>query len=70
MKPRKTSGRGATAIIGTVFIFCAGWIFYAAPPTNIVGLTCGGVILLLGVDALLAALKDRPSLLSRIGPLP
>ena len=70
MGPKKTSGRVAGTIIGTLFVFCAGWIFYAVPRTNIAGLICGGVILLLGVEALVAALKGRPSLLSRMGPLP
>lgn len=66
----KTSGRLATAIIGTLFVLCAGWIFYEVPRTNIGGLICGGVILLVGIEALVAALTGRSSLLSKIGPLP
>lgn len=66
----KTSGRLATAIIGTLFVLCAAWIFYEVPRTNIGGLICGGVIFLVGVEVLIAAVKGRPSLLSRIGPLP
>jgi len=67
---KKSSGRIASSVIGTVFVVCAVWIFYEVPSTNIPGLICGGVILLLGVEALIAAFRGRRSLLSKIGPLP
>jgi len=57
-------------VIGALLVLCAIWIFYAVPGSNIAGLICGAVILLLGIDALVSAARRRPSLLSRIGPLP
>ena len=57
-------------VIGTLLVLCAMWIFYAVPGSNIGGLICGAVILLLGIEELVSAARRRPSLLSRIGPLP
>jgi hypothetical protein len=53
-----------------LFVLCAIWIFCIVQSSNLAGLVCGAVIFVLGIEALVAAVKRRPSLLSRIGPLP
>jgi hypothetical protein len=57
-------------VIGALLVLCALWIFCVVPISNIAGLMGGAVLLLLGVEALIAAARRRPSWLSKIGPLP
>jgi uncharacterized membrane protein HdeD (DUF308 family) len=64
------SSRVATFVIGALLVLCALWIFYAVPGSNIAGMICGAVLLLLGIEAVVSAVKRRPSWLSKIGPLP
>lgn len=70
MESDKKSGQVATTIIGLILTVCAVCIFYVVPRGNIAGLIAGAVVLMLGVEALIAAYRGRPSLLSKIGPLP
>ena len=70
LEQQSSSVRIAAIVIGVLFILCAIWIFYTVPSSNIAGLICGAVVLLLGIEALVAAVRRRPSLLSRIGLLP
>jgi ABC-type multidrug transport system permease subunit len=70
LEPQSSSARITAIVIGAFFVLCALWIFYAVPGSNIAGLVCGAVILLLGIEALVSAVRRRPSWLSKIGPLP
>lgn len=70
----KTAGgtkayRMVTAVFGVFFAALAVAIVVASERT-IGALLAAGVIGLLGVDALVSAYRNKPSLLSRIGPLP
>jgi hypothetical protein len=61
--------RGITAGIGLLFAALGAWIAVEiadAWPAYLAAVIVGG----LGIDAILAALRGRRSLLSRIGPLP
>ena len=60
----------ATLLIGVLFVLCGGWILIEVPPSNLGGIICGVMLLLLGVEALVAVMMGRRSILSRIGPLP
>jgi hypothetical protein len=55
------SSRVATFVIGALLVLCALWIFYAVPASNIAGMICGAVLLLLGIEAVVSAVKRRPS---------
>jgi uncharacterized membrane protein YqjE len=62
--------RWAAACIGALFVLCAAAILALFPLSDWKAMLAVVVLLLLGVDALLAAWKARRSLLSRLGPLP
>lgn len=66
---QRTVGRWLAAIIGLMFVAIAGYL--ALRPDNGTGAWIAAAILaLLGIDALIAAVRARPSLIGRIGPLP
>ena len=61
--------RGVTAVVGALFSAISVTILVVSELT--VGPVLAAVVLgCLGVDAILGAWRNRPSLLSRIGPLP
>jgi type IV secretory pathway TrbD component len=74
MKPQperfSAADRIAALLIGTLFVACGIGVLYLVPRGEVAGLACGAVLLLLGLEALVAAARRRPPLLSRIGPLP
>jgi dolichyl-phosphate-mannose--protein O-mannosyl transferase len=65
-----TGQRWADACIGALLVGCAVAILALFPLSDWTAMLAMIVLLLLGIDALRAAWKARPSLLSRIGPLP
>lgn len=72
-RPRAANSKGqrwADACIGVLFFGCAAAILVLFPLSDWAAILVAIVLLLLGIDALLAAWKARPSLLSWIGPLP
>ena len=69
-EPPKSTGHVAAIVIGTLFVVCGGWIFAVVPSSNLAGFACGVVILLLGLQSIVAGARRRPSWLSKIGPLP
>ncbi|HEX2189152.1 MAG TPA: hypothetical protein VHG51_09665 [Longimicrobiaceae bacterium] len=62
--------RLAAALVGALFTGCGGWVLYAVPRENPAGLLCGAALMLLGIEALVAAVRRRPPLLAKIGPVP
>lgn len=65
------SSRGVDAAFGMFFLALAGAVVaYADVGAGAGALVVAAVLALLGANALLAALANRRSLLSRIGPLP
>lgn len=63
--------RIVTALFGVLFVVLAIVIMVVTGPPWDVGAVIGGLVVGgLGVDAVVSAARDRPSLLSRIGPLP
>jgi len=59
------------ALFGAFFLVLAGLVLFAAWDSTPFGaIAVASVLGLLGVDAMLSAKQDRPSILSRIGPLP
>jgi hypothetical protein len=63
--------RGFNAVLGLLLVVVAVWILVVTAPSPSIGeaiaaLVTGG----LGVDGLVSAIRSRPSLLSRLGPLP
>lgn len=70
-EPRKNSERWVAGAVGVLFIGIAMAIVYAsAGDYTFVVIVTAIVIGGLGVDALLSAVRNRRSILSRIGPLP
>jgi hypothetical protein len=71
-KPERQSAadRIAAVLIGALFVACGGAVLYLVERDNVAGLLCGAAILLLGIEALVAAGRKRAPLLSKIGPLP
>ena len=68
---RSRSFRWVTAVIGLLFLVLAVVILFAADSNRQLGavlaaVTVGG----LGGDALVSAVRNRRSILSRLGPLP
>lgn len=64
--------RFVSAAFGLLFVAVAVVVFFLAPVAPYpVGATIAGVVIgALGLEALVAALRNRRSLASRIGPLP
>jgi hypothetical protein len=63
--------RRVTRAAGACFVALALAILVAAWESAPVGAAVAAIVVgLLGVEALISAARDRPSLLSRIGPLP
>lgn len=63
--------RIVTTVFGLLFIGVAGAIVLYPDGALHTGAVVAAVLIGgLGVEALVSALRDRPSLLSRIGPLP
>jgi threonine/homoserine/homoserine lactone efflux protein len=67
---RSTAQRWGDACIGALFVGCAVAILALFPLSDWAAMLAVIALLLLGIDALLAARKARPSLLSKVGPLP
>ncbi|GEM_PF-2913521 len=68
---RGKSERIVTTIFGIFFVILAGVILVAAWESTPIGAVVVALIVgLLGAEAIVSAMRDRPSLLSRIGPLP
>lgn len=67
---RSAARRAPAVAIGALFVVLGGAILYLVERANVAGLLCGAVVLLLGVEALIAAARRRDPLLSKIGPLP
>jgi hypothetical protein len=72
MKNRSGGSRNyriVTAVFGLFFVVLAVTIVVVSDRT--VGpLLAAAVVSVLGIDAIASALRNKPSLLSRIGPLP
>ena len=72
MKNRSGGSRNyrvVTAVFGLFFVVLAVAIVVVSDRT--VGpLLAAAVVSVLGIDAIVSALRNKPSLLSRIGPLP
>jgi len=63
--------RIVTALFGAFFVVLAGLVLFTAWDSTPLGaIAVASVLGVLGMDALLSAKQDRPSILSRIGPLP
>ena len=70
-KPRWTTPRIVTAGFGAFLIVLAIVILLSVDQSMIFGaVVAASAVGLLGVDACVAAIRDKPSLLQRIGPLP
>ncbi len=68
-KPK--SGRTVTTLFGVFFVIMAVVILFAGWESTPVGAVVGALVVgILGADAIVSAMRDRRSLLSRIGPLP
>jgi hypothetical protein len=67
---RSTVFRWVTAGLGTLFIVCALIIIWTMPDDDVVVIVAAAVIGLLGIEALVSAAENRPSILTRLGPLP
>jgi hypothetical protein len=69
-RPGPAGRRYADTAIGLLLISCAVAILWWLPLDDWKAMLAVAVLLGLGLDALHAAWRDRPSLLSRLGPLP
>ncbi len=69
-RARSSAQRWADACIGALFVGCAAAILALCPLSDWKAMLAVVLLLGLGVDVLRAAWQARPSLLSRIGPLP
>ncbi len=68
---RSRSYRWVTATVGLVFVMLAIAILATADGDRKLGATLAAVVVGgLGVDAMVSAVRDRLSILARIGPLP
>ena len=71
MKQRSKTSRIVTALFGAFLVLLAVAILVSVDRSMIVGsVVAASAIGLLGVDACISAVRDKPSLLQRIGPLP
>lgn len=62
--------RTFTFLIGAMFLGIGIALPFIAPEAGWGGIVAAIVVGGLGLDAVVAALRNRPSLLARIGPLP
>lgn len=62
--------RIATSLIGILLLACGIWLIYDSGTSNIPALAVGIVLALLGSESLIAAIRGRNSILSKLGPLP
>lgn len=70
-KPRSRARRIVTAVFGAFFVALAIAIGVSGDGPTSLGVVVAALgVGLLGVDACVAAVRDRPSLMERIGPLP
>lgn len=68
---KANSGRTVTTVFGVFFVVLAGVVLFAAWESAPIGAVLVALVVgFLGVEAIVSARRDRPSLLSRIGPLP
>ncbi len=65
-----TTQRCGDAALGVLLLACAAAILLLLAPWDWKAMLAVAVLLLLGVHALHSAWRARPSLLSRLGPLP
>ena len=71
VEQRSRTSRVVTALFGAFFILLAVAILIWVDRSMIVGaVVAASAIGLLGVEACISAVRDKPSLLQRIGPLP
>jgi Flp pilus assembly protein TadB len=69
--PKSSSGRTVTMVIGVCFVLLVCVILVVAWASTPIGASAGALVVgVLGADAIVSARRDRPSLLSRMGPLP
>jgi len=69
--PKEKFSRAVTAIFGVFFVVLALLILVAAWESTPTGAAIASLVVgFLGAEAILSAVRDRASLLSRIGPLP
>jgi len=70
-KQRWKAPRVVTAAFGACLVVLAIVILLSVDQSMLVGAIVAALVIgLLGVDACISALRDKPSLLHRIGPLP
>jgi hypothetical protein len=73
-KGRPTTGGGLTRwfnlVLGAVLAGCGLWSLVAIPTKDVLEWGLGVAVLVVGAEALLAALRGRASWISRVGPLP
>ena len=70
-KPRSRTQRLVTAVFGVFFVLLAVAIPLSVDRSMLVGAAVAALAVgILGVDACVSALRNRRSLLERIGPLP
>lgn len=68
---QSTQRRIVTAAFGLFFLAIAVVIVFVADASNTLGATIAALVVgVLGLDAVLAAIRRRRSLLERIGPMP
>lgn len=65
-----TAHRWGDAAIGLLLLACAAAILLLSAPSDWTSALAALALLLLGLHALHSAWRARPSLLSRLGPLP
>ena len=71
VKQRSKTARVVTAVFGAFLILLALAILLLVDRSMIVGGIVAALVLgFLGVDACVSAVRDRPALVQRIGPLP
>lgn len=66
----RTGERVVGLVAGAVLAGCGGVVVYLVPGGDVAGLACGGVLMLVGLEAMVSGVRGRRSWLSRVGPLP
>ncbi len=62
--------RWVTVGLGILFVTCALAIICTSPADDVTVIIAAAIIGLLGIEALVSGVRNRPSILARIGPLP
>jgi hypothetical protein len=69
-RPASAARRWGDAVIGALLLGCAAALAWGVEPWDIKVILAMVAMLALGLHALHSAWRARPSLLSRLGPLP